>query len=268
MKNLSGKVALVTGASRGIGKGVALGLAEYGATVYVTGRTESDEALPEFQKHTTIHDTAKAVSGLGGVGIARRCDHADDEEVKQLFAQIEKEQGKLDILVNNAWAGAQHVMNGYFYNTPFWEQPMSLFDDFHRVGMRSNYQAGQYAAKLMTKQKSGLIVNISYESASHYWINVTHGLIKAATDKFTADAALELKEYGVRMISLHPGTVRTEGMIEFAKYDPSFKIEEMETPQFIGRCIAALALDDLAVGQSGKVLLTSEIARKYHITDQ
>lgn len=268
MNSLSGKIALVTGASRGVGKGIALGLAQYGATVYVTGRTESGEALPEFLKSTSIHDTAKAVTDLGGIGIAKRCDHANDDDVKKLFEEIEKEQGRLDILVNNAWAGAQHVMNGYFYNTPFWEQPISLFDDFHRVGMRSNYLASHYAAKLMTKQKSGLVVNISYESANHYWINVTHGLIKAATDKFTSDAAMELKEYGVKMISLHPGTVLTEGMIEFAKYDSTFKIEEMESPQFVGHCIAALAMDEAVIEQTGKALLTKEIASQYHITEQ
>ena len=117
MKNLDGKIAVVTGASRGIGKGVALGLAEHGATVYVTGRTESDDGLPDFLKDTTIHKTAEEVLKIGGTGIAFRCDFSKDDDVKFLFEHIKKEQGRLDILVNSAWSGAAHVMNGYFWNT-------------------------------------------------------------------------------------------------------------------------------------------------------
>jgi dehydrogenase/reductase SDR family protein 1 len=253
MKSLKGKIAIVTGASRGVGKGIALGLAEYGATVYVTGRTENDAALPEFLKKTTIYDTEKAINQAGGIGIAHRCDHSNDEEVRQLFERVQKEQGRLDILVNNAWSGASHIMNDYFWNTPFWEQPMSLFDDFNQVGLRSSYLASQHAARIMTKQKSGLIANISFHSAYHYWINVSHGLFKAATDKFTADAAYELKDFGVKVFSIYPGTVRTEGMLEFAKYNPSIRVEDMESPQYVGRCISELALDNDSIEQTGKV---------------
>lgn len=265
--NLKGKVAVVTGASRGVGKGVALGLAEYGATVYVTGRTETAEDLPDFLKNTTIHDTVKEVNQMGGIGIAHRCDFSKDEDVEILFERVLKEQGRLDILVNNAWAGASHIMNGYFFNTPFWEQPMSLYDDLHTVGLRSSYLASRYASSIMVKQRSGLIANISYISAEKYWLNVSHGLFKAATDKFTADAAYELKNYGVKMFSIYPGSVRTEGMLELSKYDTSLNAQDMETPQFVGRCIAALEQDKDAIMQSGKVLLTGDIARKYGFTD-
>lgn len=265
--NLKGKVAVVTGASRGIGKGIALALAEYGATVYVTGRTKNSEGLPEFLKNTTIHETAKEVNRLGGIGIAHRCDFSVDEDIETLFDRVNKEQGRLDILVNNAWAGASHIMNGYFFNTPFWEQPMSLYDDLHTVGLRSCYLASRYAAKVMVHQGSGLIANISYISAEKYWLNVCHGLFKAATDKFTADAAHELTNHGVKVFSIYPGSVRTEGMLELAKYDPSLRVEDMESPQFVGRCIAALQQDVEAILYNGKALLTSEIARKYGISD-
>lgn len=267
MYNLKGKVAVVTGASRGIGKGVALGLAEYGATVYVTGRTVDTEGYPEFLKNTTIQQTASEVDRLGGIGIAYRCDFSRDEEIKELFERVWKEQGRIDLLVNNAWAGASHIMNGYFFQTPFWEQPMSLYDDLHRVGLRSGYLASRYAARMMVKQGSGLIANISFESAEKYWINVSHGLFKAATDKFTADAAHELKAYGVRMFSLYPGSVRTEGMLELAKYDPSLRPDDMESPQFIGRCIAALEQDENSMELSGRVLRTAEVGLKYGIVD-
>jgi dehydrogenase/reductase SDR family protein 1 len=169
--------------------------------------------------------------------------------------------------VNNAWAGADHIMNGYFFNTPFWEQPMTLFDDLHRVGMRSNYLASRFAAQMMVKQGSGLIANISYISAERYWLNVSHGLIKASTDKFTSDAALELKTNGIKMFSIYPGNVRTEGMLELSKYDPSLNPETMETPQFVGRCIAALEQDDNAILHSGRVWCTADIAKEYGFTD-
>ena len=263
MKKLAGKVAVITGASRGIGKGVALGLAAQGATVYVTGRTENDDGLPGFQKGTTIHKTVEEVNCMGGVGVAHRCDFSRDDDIRALFERVKSERGRLDILVTNAWAGAKHVVNNYFWNTSFWKQPIALLDDFFAVGMRSGYLCSQYAAGLMTEQKNGLIVNISRHAARQYLINPVHGIIKAAIDKMTADTAHELKEYGVRVFSLYPGSVATEGMREMAKYDSSMKVDEMESPQFVGMCVAALALDDKAIQQSGAVLLTAEIARRY-----
>ncbi len=267
MYNFEGKIAVITGASRGVGKGVALGLAEYGATVYVTGRTVSSEGLPNFLKNTTIQETANEVNQLGGNGIVHRCDFSKDEEIKKLFERVQREQGRIDILVNNAWAAADHIMNEYFFQTPFWEQPMSLYDDLHTVGLRSSYLASRYAAQMMVKQHSGLIANISYISAKKYWLNVSNGLFKAAIDKFTSDASYELKKYGVKMFSIYPGNVRTEGMIELSKYDPSLRPDEMETPQFVGRCIAALEQDESNIEQSGEVLRTEEIGLRYGITD-
>ena len=265
MKNLAGKVAVVTGSSRGVGKGIALGLAAYGATVYVTGRTENDDELPDFMKGTTIHKTAEEVNAAGGIGLAHRCDFSRDEDVKALFERVKNEQGKLDILVNNAFAGAKHVMNNYFSNTPFWKQPIALLDDLYTVGLRSSYLSSQYAAGMMAAQKSGLIVNISFYCARQYWINPPHGIVKAATDKMSADTAQELKDLGVKVFSLYPGVVSTEGMRELAKYTQN--TNDMESPQFVGKCVAYLALDDNAIAQSGNVLLTGEIAERYGFTD-
>lgn len=267
MKNLMGKVAVVTGASRGVGKGVALGLAAQGVTVYVTGRTEDDKGLPDFQRGTTIYKTAEEVNRIGGKGIAHRCDFSCDEDIKVLFERVKSEQGKLDILINNAWSGANHVVNEYFWNTPFWQQPITLLDDFYTVGLRSGYLCSQYAAEMMTEQKNGLIVNISFYCAKQYLINPVHGIIKAAVDKMSADTSHELNEYGIKVFSLYPGSVATEGMVEMAKLDPSINIDEMETPQFVGMCVAALALDDIAIKQNGKALLTAEVARQYGFTD-
>lgn len=267
MESLKGKIAVVTGASRGVGKGVALGLAERGATIYVVGRTETDEGLPGFFKGTTIYKTVEKINQLGGIGIAHQCDVGNDTAVKELFERVKKEQGRLDILVNSAWAGAKHVMNEYFWNAPFWEQPISLLDDFYTVGLRSGYLTSRYAAEIMTKQKSGLIANISFYSARQYFINPPHGIFKTAIDKMTADTAHELKQYGVKVFSLYPASVSTEGMIEAAKYNSSMNVSEMETPQFVGRCVAALALDKNAIDHTGEVLLTAEVAQKYGFTD-
>ncbi len=267
MNELKGKVAIVTGASRGVGKGVALGLAEYGATVYITGRTESDEALPPFLKGATIHRTAELVNELGGVGIAHRCDHSNDDETAALFERVAKEQGRLDILVNSAWAGAPHVMGGYFFGTPFWQQPTALLDDEWRVGVRSAYTAAMHAARLMTAQKSGLIVNISYYGGRRYWNNVSYGVCKAALDKLSADAAHELKDYGVTALSLYPGSVATEGMLEAAKYDPALDVSTLESPQFVGRCVAALALDKNSLHDTGQILISAELGERYGLRD-
>lgn len=267
MKSLKGKVALVTGASRGVGKGVALGLGEYGCTVYITGRTERGDLLPNFLKSTGIHQTADEVNRLGGTGIPHRCDHASDNEVEELFKRIMDEQGRLDILVNNAWAGGAHVMGGYFFNTPFWEQPVSLWDDHYTVGLRSNYVASRLAANIMTKQKNGLIVNISFYGGRRYFNNVAYGVCKAAVDKLSADTAHELKDYGVAVFSLYPGQVATEGMLEAAKYDSSMDVTAMESPRFTGRCVAALAGDENVIDKTGRILITAELAEHYGFTD-
>lgn len=267
MNSLKGKVAVVTGASRGVGKGIALGLAEFGATVYVTGHTEDGNELPDFLKETSIYKTAEEVIRLGGVGVPHRCDHSKDEEVELLFKRIKDEQGRLDILVNNAWAGGTHVIQGYFFNTSFWQQPVSLWDDNYTVGVRSNYVASRFAAEIMTKQKSGLIVNISFYGGRRYLNNVAYGVCKAAVDRLSADTAHELKDHGISVFSLYPGQISTEGMLEYAKFDSNVDLSKMESPQFVGRCVAALAKDENAIMDTGKILITAEVAERYGFTD-
>lgn len=267
MKSLKNKVALVTGASRGVGRGIAKGLGEAGAIVYVTGRTENSEGMPEFLKECSIYQTAAEVNQLGGTGIAQKCDHANDQEVDLLFQRIMKEQGRLDILVNNAWGGSAHAMQSYFFNTPFWEQPVTLWDDNYLVGLRSDYYASKLAAQIMQQQKSGLIVNISYYGGRHYFNNVAYGVCKAAIDRLSADMAYELKDRGVTVVSLYPGQVSTEGMLAYAKLDPSIDLNRMETPQFAGRCVASLALDNEAIQKTGKILITAELGEEYGLMD-
>lgn len=267
MNDLKGKVAIVTGASRGVGRGIAKGLGEAGATVYVTGRTEDSSLLPEFLKETSIHKTAEEVTNLGGIGIAHKCDHSKDDEVKKLFNRVIAEQGKIDILVNNAWGGGIHAMQEYFFNTPFWKQPISLWDDNFTVGLRSNYVASRLASDIMVKQKNGLIINVSYYGGRHYFNNVAYGVCKAAVDRLSADTAYELKDHGVAVLSLYPGQVSTEGIVEYAKYYESVDLGTMESPLFIGRCVAAIAQDEKAIENTGKILITAEVAEQYGFTD-
>ena len=255
MVSLNGKVAVVTGASRGVGKGVALGLGEAGATVYVTGRTIKSKTDVE-KLGGTVYETAEAVTAIGGKGIAIQCDHRDDAQVEEAFKQIAKESKRIDILVNNAWGGYENMREGkrFTYFKPFWEQPFWRWDAMFDAGVRAAYISSAFAARMMTKKKSGLIVNISFWSAQVYMSNAQYGVSKAAVDKLTEYMAHELKKYKVAVVSLYPGLVRTESVMRNAKH---FDMSNSESPQFIGRVIAALANDPDIMKKSGKVLVAA-----------
>jgi NAD(P)-dependent dehydrogenase (short-subunit alcohol dehydrogenase family) len=263
---LAGKVAVVTGASRGVGKGVALGLGEAGATVYVTGRTVREEEAREGLGGT-IHQTAEEVNELGGQGIAARCDHRDDAQVEAVFQRVVAEQGRLDVLVNNAWGGYEYIVeknDEYTWEHPFWMQPRWRWDAMFRAGIRAHYVASQLAARTMVQQGAGLIVNISYWSAQKFIANTAYGVSKAATDKMAADMAHELREHGVTAISLYPGLVRTESVLRVAQF---FDMSNSESPQFIGRAVAALAADPNVRNKSGQVLVAAALAQGYGFKD-
>ncbi len=265
MPPLSGQVALVTGASRGVGKGIALGLGEAGATVYVTGRTEqagqAAVALPG-----TIHETAAEVTRLGGRGMAVRCDHTDDKQVRALFDRIQREQGRLDILVNNVWGGYEHFNDGTeFWNEKgFWTAPLSRWDKSFQAGVRAHYVAGVLAAPLMIAQGGGLIVNISFFAAQRDDRGVAYAAAKAADDRMASAMAHELRPHNVAAVSLYPGLVRTEGVLKAGDF---FDLSNSESPQFLGRVIAALAADPRRMDKSGQVLVAAAVALEYGVTD-
>jgi len=238
MQKLNGKVALVTGASRGVGKGIALELVEAGATVYITGRSVED------------------MQYLSGKGSAIECDHRNDEQVQAAFRRIADEQGRLDILVNNVWGGYENMLeNGEFtWSRPFWRQPLWRWDAMFQAGARAHYFASQLAAQVMVPQHSGLIVNISFWAAQKHIGNVAYGVSKAATDKLTADMAVELQPYGVTAVSLYPGLVRTEKVMEAAAW---LDLSNSESPEFIGRAVAALAGDSDVMRHTGTVLVAA-----------
>jgi dehydrogenase/reductase SDR family protein 1 len=265
MVNLKGKVAVVTGASRGVGKGIALGLGEAGTTVYVTGRTSKSKTDVE-KLGGTVYETAEAVTEIGGKGIAIQCDHRDDSQVEDVFKRVTKESKRIDILVNNAWGGYEKMREGrsFTYFKPFWEQPFWRWDAMFDAGVRAAYTSAALAARLMTKKKSGLIVNISFWSAQVYMNSTQYGVSKAAVDKMTEYMADELKKYKVAVVSLYPGLVRTESVMRASKH---FDMSNSESPQFIGRVVAALAKDPNVMKKSGQVLVAAQEALEYDIQD-
>jgi NAD(P)-dependent dehydrogenase (short-subunit alcohol dehydrogenase family) len=262
---LTGKVAVVTGASRGIGKGVALALGAKGATVYVTGRTVSPHAR---LLSGTVGETASEVDRRGGIGVAVQVDHSEDEQVAALFDQVRREQGRLDILVNNAFAIPEDLTDP----KPFWEKPLSNWEMVD-VGVRSNFVAAWHAARIMTGQRSGLIVATSGYVGVTYTYGVVFGMCKAAVDRMARDMAIELRPHNVASISLWQGLTLTErAQANLARHPEMAKATVTDpatacSPEFPGLVIAALAADPQLMRRSGGTFITAEVAAEYGITD-
>ncbi|MDT0203232.1 SDR family NAD(P)-dependent oxidoreductase [Nocardioides sp. AE5] len=247
MSNGSGKVALVTGGSKGVGQGIAVGLAEAGWTVHVSGR--NTERLAR---------TVERIEAAGGTGHAHACEHTDDDAVRRLVTDVHDAGGRLDLLVNNAWAGPR--MN---HVTPekFWERPLSDWDSLISVGLRAHYVALHAAAPLMIAAGSGLVVNISSVGTRAYLHSTLYGISKAGLDKLTHDAALELREHGVTVLSLWPGLVRTEQLLASGLDNiAGVPITDAETPELQGRVLAAVAADPDLHARTGSVVITAEEA--------
>jgi dehydrogenase/reductase SDR family protein 1 len=257
MQMLKGKVAVVTGASRGVGKGIALGLGEAGATVYVTGRTvaQGTAAFPG-----TIGETADAVTRLGGRGVPVRCDHRDDAQVQELFARVSDDEGRLDLLVNNAFS----LPTGVVPIGPFWELPVEMWDHAHTVGFRSHYVGARLAVPLMLERRHGLIINISSEGAVRYFFNAAYHAAKAGLDKLSCDMAYELRPHGIAVVSLWPQLTLTE---QVAALPQLYDHRKASSPIYNGRIVAALAADPEVMHKSGRVLGVFELAGEYRVSD-
>jgi NAD(P)-dependent dehydrogenase (short-subunit alcohol dehydrogenase family) len=265
MMELVGKVAIVTGASRGIGKGIALALADQGATIYVTGRT----AIPgSYSLPGTVGETAEEVNRRGGKGIAVQVDHGDDDQVAALFEQVTREQGRLDLLVNNAFSLPEDLTEP----GSFWEKPLSNWQMVD-VGVRSNFVAARHAAQIMVPQQSGLIVAISGYVGVTYTYGVVFGLCKSAVDRMARDMAIELQPHGVASLSLWQGLTFTERANRNLAANPAMQQLTVTnplvgcTPEFPGLVIAALLKDTAIMKRSGGTFITAEVAQDYCITD-
>jgi NAD(P)-dependent dehydrogenase (short-subunit alcohol dehydrogenase family) len=264
---LTGKVALVTGASRGVGRGIARGLGESGATVYVTGRTTSQVG---GGGPGTIESVALEVDALGGRGIPVRCDHGVDEEIASLFTRIERDSGALDLLVNNAHSGLADIAAGA--GKRFWELDPGTWDRMNHVGLRGHYVASVHAARVMVARRSGLIVNVSSFGSLAYLFDVAYGAGKAALDRLTVDMARELRPEGVAVVSLWPGFVRTELTSSLmADATPGYRriLEAYaESPLVSGRAVAALAADPRILRLTGTVQIGAEVAVRHGLREE
>jgi dehydrogenase/reductase SDR family member 1 len=242
-------VAIVTGASRGVGRGVAISLAAVGFDVFATGRTIQSADLPP-----AVHRI--------------RCDHLNDAETSAAFDQVRAQSGALDILVNSAWGGYERMLEDgqYTWPLPFWEQPLHRWSSMMDGGVRAAFVASSHAARMLISHGKGLIVNISYWAARKPMGNVIYGVSKAATDKMTADMAQELRPHGVSVVSLYPGLVRTEAVLRSAEAG-WFDLANSESPQFIGRVIAALWRDPKLAERSGQVLVAAVVAGELGVQD-
>jgi len=277
---LSGQVALVTGASRGIGRGIALQLGAAGATVYVTGRRpEKVEDITKALRLPSLQSTANEVNQRGGKGIAVYCDHSDANDIKQLFQTIGQEQNqRLDILVNNAYSAVATVSRST--GVKFFDLDPTIWDQVNNVGLRNHYICSVYAAKLMVPRKSGLIVTVSSSGGLRFLFNTAYGVGKAACDRLAADMAHELQPYGITSIALWPGPVKTEIIQktilakgdgikdrggQFSAAETKALFENAETVEMSGKCIVALAGDQKRLAKTGRILTTMELAKEYGI---
>jgi NAD(P)-dependent dehydrogenase (short-subunit alcohol dehydrogenase family) len=257
------KVAVVTGASRGAGAGIARALGGNGFTVYVTGRTTGSGQNP---LPGTISETAAAVTAAGGKGVPIKVDHSDDSSIKALFDQIAAETGRLDVLVNNVAAIDDFLIDP----GRFWERPIGLANILG-VGLRSHYIASYYAAPLLVQQKQGLVAFTSSFGAVCYMHGPAYGAQKAGIDKMAADMAVDFEDTNVSAVSIWMGPLRTERSLRSLQQRPDQYegfMEQAETPEFTGNLVAALYADPDLKSLSGQTLVGAELAHRYGLKDE
>lgn len=281
MSKLTSTVAVVTGASRGAGRGIALELGAAGATVYVTGRSTRGAGAPGYAQLLalsklpelpgSIDETAEGVTRVGGRGIAVRCDHTDEPDVAALFKQVVQEQGRLDLLVNNAWGGHE-TFDGVF-QAPFWERPMAHWESMFDHGVRNHLLASRLAAPTFVAQRRGLIVTTTFWDRDRYMAgNLFYDLAKATMTRLAFAMAQELRPHGVGSVAVSPGWMRTEFVLAGHQTDEAHWHEQpalarTESPRYLGRAVVALASDPGVMARSGQVLRVGDLAREYGFTD-
>lgn len=281
MSTLKSCVAVVTGASRGAGRGIAAELGAAGATVYVTGRSTRAAGAPGYEQLLalsklpelpgSIEDTADEVTRLGGRGIAVRRDHTREDEVAALFQRVVQEQGRLDLLVNNAWGGHE-TFDGIF-QAPFWERPMVHWESMFDHGVRNHLLASRLAAPTLIAQGRGLVVTTTFWDRDRYMNgNLFYDLAKATMTRLAYGMAQELRPHGVASVAVSPGWMRTEFVLAGHQTDEAHwhrrpALARTESPRYLGRAVVALAGDPDVMARSGRVLRVGDLAREYGFTD-
>ena len=254
---LKDKICVVTGATRGIGRGSALALAEEGATVYVTGRSTGEGEL-------TVEGSVQAINQAGGIGRGYRVDHGSDREIADFFAEVKAEAGRIDILVNNVYK----IPNPPAWGGGFWDHPIQVWDDQVGIGLRAHYVASWHAAPLMfAAGPGGLIVNVSSPGGQSYHFSSSYGAGKAGLDRLTKDMAMELEEKGIAAISLYPGSVATEFIVQHSGAR-GMDLSKAQTPLGVGRCVAALALAPDLMQRSGSIQWVEDLSREFDVRDE
>ncbi|MEK5166760.1 SDR family oxidoreductase [Paenibacillus sp. FSL R5-0527] len=271
-KPLQGKVAVVAGATRGAGRGIAVMLGAAGATVYCSGRSVRGQAS-DIGRSETIDETAEMVTARGGKGIPVRTDHTSEEQVQALFARVEEEQeGRLDILVNDIWGGE----NLTHWNTPFWEQPLADGLLMQERVVKTHMITSYYGAPLMVKRKAGLIIEVTDGSTYNYRGNLYYSLAKISPIHLAAAMAEELRSFNVTALAVTPGFLRSEQMLDYfgvaesnwrdaIQKEPHYA--ESETPYFVGQAVAALAADPQVADKAGKALTSWDLSDEYGFAD-
>ena len=262
-------VAVVTGASRGAGRGIALELGSAGATVYVTGRSVKGAPTTDDMPGT-IDETAAEVTARGGKGVAIRCDHTVDHEVEALFDDVRVESGRVDLLVNNAWGGYEDAHGGPPAMKPFWTEPVAHWDGMFGAGVRTHWLASRHAVPLMLPRKRGLIVNTTASLGDRYLGSLLYHVAKSAINRMAWAMSHELGRSGIAAVALAPGFMSTERVEETFRRHPELR-EKMggpsETPAYIGRAVVALASDPSVIEKSGRLLEVGALAQQYGFTD-
>ncbi|MBW4548924.1 MAG: SDR family oxidoreductase [Symplocastrum torsivum CPER-KK1] len=267
---LKGKIAIVTGATRGAGRGIACMLGELGATVYCTGRSVRGNPATG-NRPETIEETAEMVNAYGGVGIPVQVDHTVVEQVKTLIERVKLEQGRLDVLVNDVWGGDELTES-----KPFWEHSLQKGLLMQQRAIHSHLITSHYAVPLMIEQKQGLVIEVTDGDNFSYRGNLFYDLAKISVIRLAYGMAQELRSHNITALALTPGFLRSEAMLDHfgvteenwrdaAKQDPHFIASE--TPFYIGRAVAALASDPNVFKKSGGVLSTWNLAPEYGFTD-
>jgi NAD(P)-dependent dehydrogenase (short-subunit alcohol dehydrogenase family) len=263
MERLTGQVAVVTGATRGAGLGIARVLGEQGATVYVTGRSvRGAPAVPEYPG--SIEDAADQVTARGGRGIPVRCDHTDEQSVIELFERVQAGHGRLDVLVCNAWAGYMpYPEHNDWFRQPFWEQSMERWDGMFTGGLRAHLMTARYGVPLMLPASRGLVIFTTFTMGRKYLGNVFYDVAKNGICRAAEVLAGELEDHEIAVLALTPGWVLAERMTGLTPIQRA----QTESVEYIGRAVAALAADPGVIRRSGQTLAAGNLAREYGFTD-